>query len=164
MTRATIAISACLLLTVAALAEPRRQSTSRGRLKAVPTATISTSETTVAPDTLHSETQNIEIAGYDKPATASKETFFVVNNTGRTLTELTVTFTYTDMQGRQLHQATHTIACSIPPRGTRMLSVPPHRERTRNSGNITAALKKYNTIRPGVAHECNPRSHIRPMP
>ena len=123
MTRATIAISACLLLTVAALAEPRRQSTSRGRLKAVPTATISTSETTVAPDTLHSETQNIEIAGYDKPATASKETFFVVNNTGRTLTELTVTFTYTDMQGRQLHQATHTIACSIPPRGTRMLSV-----------------------------------------
>ena len=124
MTRATIAISACLLLTVAALAEPRRQSTSRGRLKAVPTATISTSETTVAPDTLHSEIQSIEIAGYDKPATASKETFFVINGTDSTITELTVTFTYTDMQGRQLHQATHTIACSIPPRGTRMLSVP----------------------------------------
>lgn len=50
-------------------------------------------------------------------------------------------------------QTVHTLRCD-----------PPHRERTRNSGNITAALKKYNTIRPGVAHECNPRSHIRPKP
>lgn len=124
MTKAALIISVCLLMS-AAIADARRQTTSRTRLKATTEAPAATAvnDITVS-DTLVNDIQDISIAGYDKPTTATKETFFVVNNTGRTLTELTVTFTYLDMQGRQLHQATHTVRCDIPPHSTRMLAVP----------------------------------------
>jgi len=123
--RTITAILLCVVTALTLCAAQRKQTTARRHLKttapAPAPAAINVAE---VPDTIVPDSTDITIAGYDKPANASKETFFVVNNTDRTITGLTVTLNYTDMQGRQLHQATHTIGCSIPPRQTRMTAIP----------------------------------------
>ena len=124
--RAITTLLLCVATALAVCASPRKQTTARSGLKTAPTTSIPNtgSNSSTATDTIVPDTACITIAGYDKPANATKETFFVVNNTDRTITGLTITLNYTDMQGRQLHQATHTISCSIPPRQTRMTAVP----------------------------------------
>lgn len=52
------------------------------------------------------------------------ESFFIINRTHHTLTGITVTLTYSDTSGRQLHQATHRVECDIPPGHTRQATVP----------------------------------------
>jgi hypothetical protein len=119
------AIISCIVISVALLcnAAARKQSTTHsGRL--VPTVeTVATPPGGYTADTLAGYADSIVISGYDKPVTASHETFLVTNNGSRTITTLTVTFTYTDKQQRQLHKATHTIECEIPPHQTRMAAV-----------------------------------------
>ncbi|MCI9285566.1 MAG: hypothetical protein HFJ91_07195 [Muribaculaceae bacterium] len=70
------------------------------------------------PDTL------IELSGYDKPLRSRRETMLVTNRLGSHVTSLTVTITYLDLQGRQLHEATVDIPADIPPGATRMVSFP----------------------------------------
>lgn len=123
-TAATILL--CLLTVATVAGGTRRQSTNRGRLKAVTAgygAPAAAPDIIVA-DTIVPDSSDISIAGYDKPVNASKETFFVINRTSRTITSLTITLSYVDMRGRQLHQATHTVECDIPPHQTRMTAVP----------------------------------------
>lgn len=140
MNRTALIIGLCLSIAVDAAAASRRQSTSRGHLKPVAETTATMTSDTVSADTL-----DITITGYDKPVNATKETFFVVNHTDLTLTELTVTFTYSDMQGRQLHQVTHTVSCDIPPSGTRMLTVPTWDRQHTFRYHLSAPTRKQST-------------------
>lgn len=74
-------------------------------------------------DTLTPREGDIVCSGYDKPNRANRETFFVTNNTTDTVSELNLTFTYFDLQGRQLHSATHSVTVLLPPGETRNVSV-----------------------------------------
>lgn len=81
-------------------------------------------DTTVVCDTIKdADTNVIEIAGYDKPLNSNKETFFATNRGKATIVSIGITFNYFDTQKRQLHKASKTINCSIPPGETRQLSI-----------------------------------------
>lgn len=74
-------------------------------------------------DTIVPVKGEIVCAGYDKPNRATRETFFITNNRADTLQGLNLTFEYSDLKGRQLHSATHTIKTTIAPCETRSVSV-----------------------------------------
>lgn len=95
------------------------QRATRKNLKVKPTA-----DTTIVCDTLTCpNTDIVVISGYDKPLYSTKETFFVTNNGKNTIVGINITFNYFDNQNRQLHQATNTVKCNIPPGETRHLSI-----------------------------------------
>lgn len=77
-----------------------------------------------AHDTLREVADSVAVVGYDKPMRASRETFFVVNHTGRRLGVVNVTFAYYDLTGRMLHAVTVDVKCDIPAGETRQLSIP----------------------------------------
>ena len=60
---------------------------------------------------------DVSFAGYDKPATSTKETIFITN---RTLRAVNVSINYLDANGRQLHSRTVTLEVEIPAGQTRM--------------------------------------------
>lgn len=64
---------------------------------------------------------SIQASGYDKPLRTNRETILITNSTCRPLRSVALTLTYTDMQGRQLHQRTDTMPAAIPAGHTRML-------------------------------------------
>lgn len=101
----------------------RRQSTISRNLK--PASYTPAPEPVHKADTINaSQLCGILLSGYDKPINASRETFFITNRTDSVLSSLTIMFTYSDMTGRLLHKATHSIPCDIPPGETRSVSVP----------------------------------------
>lgn len=69
-------------------------------------------------DSTYSLTQ-ITFTGFDKKINSSTESFFIQNNTDRTLTGITVTIEYLTPDGRQLEKRTHQIKCNIPAGQTR---------------------------------------------
>jgi len=71
----------------------------------------------------HIDSLAIEICGYDKTLYSNWESFFVKNNTQDTITILNITFDYFDSHKRQLHSATVSVDCNIPPKQTRQLSI-----------------------------------------
>lgn len=76
-------------------------------------------------DTLRTPSrEDIQLSGYDKPLRTPRETILVTNSTPRPVSGLSVTITYTDMQGRQLHERTDTLRADIPAGETRMLRLP----------------------------------------
>lgn len=141
--RRTALILSVIAVTLTAMAASKRQSTSRGHVKAAVEAPAPTAE--VAVDTLSATDPGISIVGYDKPANATRETFFIVNNTDHTVTGITVTFTYTDMQGRRLHQATHTVECEVPPGDTRNAAVPSWDRQRSFHYHLSAKPRKAST-------------------
>ena len=105
------------ILAIGLTAEAQR--TTRKNLKP-----INNHAMTIAGDTIRDISANLlKITGYDKPLNSNKETFFVSNNGTSTITAMNITFNYFDSKNRQLHSASHTIECSIPPGETRQLSV-----------------------------------------
>lgn len=94
------------------------------RLRLSPKA-LTPSEVPLVPsanDTLRTPCpDSIIIAGYDKPLNASAETLLLTNLTRRPLRNLSITISYSDMNGRQLHERTDTIAVAVPPDETRMI-------------------------------------------
>lgn len=66
----------------------------------------------------------VAFSGYDKPAQASKEVFFITNNTDRTMSGVNLYLEYLDLEGRQLHKRFLRLTCAIPPGETRMAEVP----------------------------------------
>lgn len=58
-------------------------------------------------------------SGYDKPHNSSVETFFITNNTDRTLTGVNLYIDYRTPDGRQLHKRFYPLRCNIPPGETR---------------------------------------------
>lgn len=83
------------------------------------------SDTVVTGDTITASTASISLAGYDKPNSATRETFFVTNNLrgDSLLLWFEVELTYTDMAGRMLHKRVVAKSCSIPSGETRLIEV-----------------------------------------
>lgn len=61
-------------------------------------------------------------SGYDKPLNSSTESFFITNNTDRTMTGAALYIEYLTLDGRQLNKVFLTLSCDIPPGETRQLS------------------------------------------
>lgn len=58
---------------------------------------------------------DIRFSGYDKKASADKETFFVTNTTDRTLRGFSLYIIYTTVSGRQLHRRYENVECVAAP-------------------------------------------------
>lgn len=65
----------------------------------------------------------IAFAGYDKNQSSDKETFFITNNTDRTLRAITLYIEYQTPEGNQLHKKFLKLSCNVPPGETRMAEI-----------------------------------------
>lgn len=65
----------------------------------------------------------IRFSGYDKPRKSAVETFFITNNTDRTMTGITLYIDYRTTDGRQLNKRFVRLVCNIPPGETRSAEV-----------------------------------------
>lgn len=65
----------------------------------------------------------ITFSGYDKPRRSALETFFITNNTDRTLNGVTLYIDYRTLDGRQLDKKYIRLICNIPPGETRMADI-----------------------------------------
>lgn len=146
-----------LLLTAVSLISPpvqsvRADNTLRGKRLTLSSsardaiAGIKVSPTT-PPDTLRNPSRDsIQASGYDKPLRTNRETLLITNATTRHLCGLALTLSYTDMQGRRLHERTDTLRTDIPPGRTHMLRLATwdtqqsyyyHRSRQPRTANVT---------------------------
>lgn len=66
----------------------------------------------------------VVFTGFDKNQNSSKESFFIINNTDRELTGVTLYIDYTTPDGRQLNKRFIKLSCSIPPGETRKADIP----------------------------------------
>lgn len=66
---------------------------------------------------------SIRFAGYDKEASASKETFLIINNSPFDITALRLKIVYRDIQGRMLHSRTIHHKCTVPHGETRKTDI-----------------------------------------
>lgn len=67
--------------------------------------------------------EQVTFSGYDKPQQSSAETFFITNNTDRTLTGVNLYIDYRMADGRQLTRRFFRLSCVIPPGETRMAEI-----------------------------------------
>lgn len=65
----------------------------------------------------------IIFSGFDKPGNTSTESFFITNNTDRTLTGVSLYIEYLTPDGRQLHKQFLRLSCNIPPNETRKTDI-----------------------------------------
>lgn len=108
-----------IALLLASTVDARRVKTSRQAISPSTRPTAAAVDTIIAPtDTM------IAFSGYDKPLRASRESFFVTNNTDSFIHSIAVTIEYLDMTGRQLHKAFHHIVVDIPRGETRSTTIP----------------------------------------
>ncbi len=98
--------------------------TTRSRLRVKPVEDAAVADTENRYDTIAPDSQKIIVAGYDKPLTSRKETFFVTNGYDRAIAALEIELKYYDMSGRQLHSANRWISCDVPQGETRQLNIP----------------------------------------
>lgn len=68
-------------------------------------------------------TDQVVFTGYDKPQNSAKESFFIINNTDRTLKGVILNINYNTPDGRQLHNRTEKIPCDIPAGETRKVDI-----------------------------------------
>lgn len=119
MTRRII-LTAIIAAAVAAAAPARRY--------AKPGATRAAAAADTAPaavyDTVAADTSRIQVAGFEKTLASTRETMFIVNGLDRPVEGLAMDIIYSDMSGRMLHTASHTVAAHIPAGESRMVSVP----------------------------------------
>lgn len=66
----------------------------------------------------------VVFSGFDKNQSSAKESFFIINNTDRTLTGITLYIDYNTPDGRQLHKQFLKLSCSIPAGQTRKVDIP----------------------------------------
>lgn len=66
----------------------------------------------------------IVFTGYEKPQSSATETFFITNNTDRTMTGITLYIEYLTTDNRQLHKKFVRLSCNIPPGETRLADIP----------------------------------------
>ena len=67
--------------------------------------------------------EQISFSGFDKPQSSNNETFFITNNTDRTMTGVTLYIDYRDSQDRQLHKQFLRLSCEIPAGETRQATI-----------------------------------------
>lgn len=66
----------------------------------------------------------IAFSGYDKAQQSASESFFITNNTDRTMSGVTMYIEYLMPDGRQLHKRFIRLTCNIPPGETRLADIP----------------------------------------
>ena len=121
--------SLCLMMVLAMLASSdanaqRRLNTTR-KSRSNRTELTSESKIGIVPmyDTIRGkEASGVVLTGYDKALHSAKESFFIVNNTGRHIRSVNLTVNYYDMEGNQLHSVTEDVACDIPAGESRNIS------------------------------------------
>lgn len=91
--------------------------TTRHNLKAARHATVSADASKLTP-----ATDSLTISGYDKPLRSGQETLFVTNHSRSEISLVSVTITYTSVNGEMLHQRSINIPCAIPEGETRQLA------------------------------------------
>lgn len=74
-------------------------------------------------DTVPTPAGTLRFSGYDKPASALRETFFVSNRDTVDIEGFAVEITYTDLKDRQLHRQTYEVRQTVPAGETRAVSV-----------------------------------------
>lgn len=65
----------------------------------------------------------VVFSGFDKPRNSSVETFFITNNTDRTITGINLYIEYRTLDGQQLHKRFYPLRCNIPAGETRQASL-----------------------------------------
>lgn len=88
----------------------------------------------------------IQFSGFDKPGSSSSESFFITNNTDRTLSGISLYIEYLTPEGRQLHKRWVRLNCSVPPGETRK-----------------ADIKSWDTQKAFHYSESNPGRHSSPF-
>lgn len=124
-----LTVIATLLLPILLAALPlRADRTLRGRLRtdaAAMTGQPVADSTTLRFDTIMApRAEDIKLSGYDKPLASRVESLFVTNVLNRDICSLEITLTYTDMQGRTLHEATRRVRADVPAGTTRRVQFP----------------------------------------
>lgn len=66
----------------------------------------------------------VVFTGFDKNQGNSKESFFIINNTDRILTGVSLYIDYRTLDGRQLHKRFFRLLCNIPAGETRKADIP----------------------------------------
>lgn len=66
----------------------------------------------------------VVFTGFDKNQGNSKESFFIINNTDRILTGVSLYIDYRTLDGRQLHKRFFRLSCNIPAGETRKADIP----------------------------------------
>lgn len=66
----------------------------------------------------------VVFTGFDKNQGNSKESFFIINNTDRTLKGVSLYIDYRTLDGRQLHKRFFKLKCNIPAGETRKSDIP----------------------------------------
>lgn len=113
----TLALSGGLSMT-------RADNTLRGRLKPIADSVAPAGKAVDVPeisfDTIVAPADSlVRLSGYDKPLRSAFETMLVTNGFDRTLLQLCVTISYSDLTGRQLHERDVELPVVIPPGATR---------------------------------------------
>lgn len=109
------------LCTVGAMSQNLTRRTPGGRSAAVKARTAEEP----AQDTLRGVwCDSVAVAGFEKPLRAVRETMFVTNRSSRRIDGVGLEITYTDMRGKMLHKAVHSLACEVPAGETRRVEVP----------------------------------------
>lgn len=74
-------------------------------------------------DSLALSVDSVHFAGFDKPSSSDKESFFITNRLPKTIAGLTLEITYLTPEGRLLHRRVLTQRCYVPAGETRKLDV-----------------------------------------
>lgn len=69
------------------------------------------SDCTIQSDTIFNK---ITVTGYDKKSTSSKESFFIINESGEDLAGLEIEILYLTLDGRQLHKRKEKLSRTVP--------------------------------------------------
>lgn len=69
------------------------------------------------------EADSIKFTGYDKPVTASKESFHIINASTAPIKKVGIRVTYSDLKDRMLHQREEIVNCNIPAGETRLTAI-----------------------------------------
>lgn len=69
------------------------------------------------------EADSIKFSGYDKPVTASKESFHIINTSEITIKKVGIRITYFDLKNRMLHLREETVDCYVPAGETRLTAI-----------------------------------------
>lgn len=69
------------------------------------------------------EADSIKFSGYDKPVTASKESFHIINTSDIAIKKVGIRITYFDLKNRMLHLREETVDCHVPAGETRLTAI-----------------------------------------
>ena len=178
-----LTVIAALLLPILLAALPlRADRTLRGRLRTDAAAMAGQPESDSARlrfDTIRTpRPEEVRLSGYDKPLASRVESLFVTNGLNRDICGLEIILTYTDLQGRTLHEATRRIRTDVPAGTTRRVQFPSwdtqnsfyyrHSRRPRTANvtpyDVTCRVTRYilipsDSIKIHIRHKQNPKDN-----